>query len=330
MPEIKILNEGDLRHAVQLDADAVNCIENAFELLATRDVAMPPILSIHIPEYNGELDVKTAYVPGIPSFAVKMSPGFFDNPKLGLPSVNGLMVVFSAKTGLVEAVLLDNGYLTDVRTAAAGAVAAKYLSRQNATVAGIIGAGTQARLQLEALLLVRNIERAIIWSRDQEKAEACAADCDQHLGIETVATSSVNELAAASDIIVTTTPSTVPILNAEHLHAGLHVTAMGSDADYKTELAPEFLMGADRYICDRLAQCRKQGELRGAIEAGLITEDTVLPELGEIVAGRAPGRRSETEITICDLTGMGIQDTAIAAQAMKRSNASQTGTIFLS
>src|SRR4029078_8127151 len=135
---------------------------------------MPPILRLDIPEHRGEVDVKTAYVPGIDGFAIKISPGFFDNPKLGLASVNGLMVLLSSHTGLVEALLLDNGYLTDVRTAAAGAVAARHLSRAEASVAAILGAGVQATLQLEALLLVRPITEARIWSRDPAQASARA------------------------------------------------------------------------------------------------------------------------------------------------------------
>ena len=127
MPKIRILTESELRNVIDLDTDVIACIENAFLALATKDVQMPPILRLDIDDYNGEVDVKTAYVPGLDSFAIKISPGFFDNPKLGLPSVNGLMNLFSAKTGLLEAVLLDNGFLTDIRTAAAGGVAAKHL-----------------------------------------------------------------------------------------------------------------------------------------------------------------------------------------------------------
>ena len=121
MPDVVILTERDLRGCVALDLAVVDAIEDGFRALATRPVAMPPILRLDIPEHNGEVDVKTAYVPGLDSFAIKVSPGFFDNPKLGLPSLNGLMILFSARTGLVEALLLDNGYLTDIRTAAAGA-----------------------------------------------------------------------------------------------------------------------------------------------------------------------------------------------------------------
>ena len=131
MPEITILTEKELRSAIHLDREVVTVVEAGFRALATSSVRMPPILRLDIPEHRGEMDVKTAYVPGIPSFALKVSPGFFDNPKLGLPSLNGLMILFSATTGLVEALLLDNGYLTDIRTAAAGAVAAEQLARKD-------------------------------------------------------------------------------------------------------------------------------------------------------------------------------------------------------
>lgn len=324
MPEIKILTEAELRRIIALDGDAVTCVENAFKLLATKDVVMPPILSFHVADYNGEVDVKTAYVPGIKSFAIKMSPGYFDNPKLGLPSVSGLMVLFAARTGMVEAIHLDNGYLTDVRTAAAGAVAAKWLSRADSRVAGIIGSGTQARLQLQALTLVRDIEEAVIWGRDPERARQCADDCRQKLGIE-VRTGSLDDVLAAADIVVTTTPSRTPLVHGSQLRPGQHVTAMGTDADYKTELAPDVIPVAGRYVCDSLAQCRRQGELRPAIAAGTVAPDKAFPELGQIIAGRAPGRSSPDEITICDLTGTGVQDTAIATLAYERALSADAG-----
>ena len=144
MSNISILTEKELKGIIRLDADAVTCIEDAFHALATKPVVMPPILRLDIVEARGEVDVKTAYVPGLDGFAIKISPGFFDNPKLGLASTNGMMVLLSARTGLAQALLLDNGYLTDVRTAAAGAVAAKHLSRQDSSVAAIFGAGMQA------------------------------------------------------------------------------------------------------------------------------------------------------------------------------------------
>ncbi|GAB4358850.1 MAG: ectoine utilization protein EutC [Oricola sp.] len=325
---IKVLTESDLRAAVKLDLDAVDVVEQAFAALASGGVVMPPILSMAIADHNGEVDVKTAYVPGIESFAIKVSPGFFDNPKIGLPSTSGLMVVFSARTGMVEALLLDNGYLTDVRTAAAGAVAARHLARADASSACIIGAGTQARLQLRALTLVRPLERATLWARDRAKAEAAAAQIAGELGIAVTASSDVEAAVGEADIVVTTTPATAPVLEAGWLRPGQHVTAMGSDQHTKNELDPACIARADLYVPDRLSQTRILGELRSAIAAGLVAEDAGFAELGAIVAGEAQGRPSDRAITIADLTGTGVQDTAIAAFARRRAMALGMGTEF--
>ncbi|MEP4767976.1 MAG: ectoine utilization protein EutC [Roseibium sp.] len=328
MTEIKILTEAELRKAVGLDLEAVECIEQAFVALATSDVVMPPILSMAITPFNGEVDVKTAYVPGIDSFAIKISPGFFDNPKIGLPSTSGLMVLFSGRTGMVEALLLDNGYLTNVRTAAAGAVAAKHLSRADSSSACILGAGCQAKLQLNALCLVRPIKRATIWSRDKNKASVAAKQMSSELGIEVTVSSDLEKDVSAADVIVTTTPSVKPILQSEWLRPGHHVTAMGSDQQGKNELDPACFTKADLYVPDRLSQTRLLGELRSAIEAGVVAEDSQFTELGDIAAGNSEGRFSDEAITIADLTGTGVQDTAIATLARKIALKSGAGLDF--
>ncbi|WP_421577282.1 ectoine utilization protein EutC [Shinella sp. M31] len=328
MTKMKILTEGELRRIVPLDLEAIACVEDAFHALATKAVVMPPILRLDMPEQRAEVDVKTAYVPGLDGFAIKISPGFFNNPAIGLPSTNGLMVLFSTKTGLVQAVLLDNGYLTDVRTAAAGAVAARYLSRPDAGVAAIFGAGMQARLQLEALSLVRPIREARIWARDAVKAESVAAELTLKLGFPVRAEADGLAAVDGADIIVTTTPSETPVLKAEWLQPGQHVTAMGSDAEHKNEIEPAVITGAGLYVADSLKQTRRLGELHHAIEAGLVTEGMGFSELGEIVAGRKPGRSGPEQITVADLTGTGIQDTAIATLAAARAAAAGAGTTF--
>jgi ectoine utilization protein EutC len=328
MTKMKILTEAELRRIVPLDLEAISCVEEAFHALATKAVAMPPILRLDMPEQRGEVDVKTAYVPGLDGFAIKISPGFFDNPKIGLPSTNGLMVLFSTKTGLVQAALLDNGYLTDVRTAAAGAVAARHLSRPDASVAAIFGAGMQAKLQLEALSLVRPIREARIWARDAAKAEAAAEELTVRLGFPVRAEVDGRAAVDGADIVVTTTPSGTPILKAEWLQPGQHVTAMGSDAEHKNEIEPAVVTGAGLYVADSLRQTRLLGELHHAIAAGLVTEGTIFPELGEIIAGRKPGRSGPEQITVADLTGTGIQDTAIATLAAARAAATDAGTTF--
>lgn len=328
MGRIKILTETDLRQTVDLDIGAIDCVEQGFKALARGDVVMPPILSLAIAESNGEVDVKTAYVPELESFAIKVSPGFFDNPKIGLPSTSGLMMQFSARTGVLEALLLDNGYLTDVRTAAAGAVAARHLARQDATTACILGAGIQARLQLQALCLVRPISQAFVWARDYARAEAAAVDMTALCGVEVRAVKDAADAAPGADIIVTTTPSGTPILKAEWLRSGQHVTAMGSDQDHKNELHPACFKIADLYVADRVSQTSRLGELRSAIAAGTSPVEENIPELGAIITGAAAGRTSESQITICDLTGTGVQDTMIATYATKRADAQGLSTSF--
>ena len=328
MPRMTILTEAELRRIVPLDRDAVACVEDAFLALATRPVAMPPILRLDIPEYRGEVDVKTAYVPGLDGFAIKISPGFFGNPALGLPSINGLMVLLSSRTGLVEALLLDNGYLTDVRTAAAGAVAARHLSSPDSAVAAIFGAGVQAALQLEALTLVRPIREARLWARQPERAAATAARLSERLGIPVRAVTDGLTAVAGADIVVTTTPADRPILAVDWLEPGQHVTAMGSDAEHKNELDPAILSRADLYVADRLTQTRRLGELHHAIAAGTVAADRDFPELGAVIAGQAAGRPSTDAITVCDLTGTGVQDTAIATLARGRALAAGAGTAF--
>ena len=328
MPDIKILTETELRNTLPLDIKIIDCIESAFSELASGKVIMPPILSMPIKEYNGEIDVKTAYLPGINSFALKASPGFFDNPKIGLPSTSGLMILFSCKTGVLEALLLDNGYLTDIRTAAAGAVAARHLSRIDSSNVCIIGAGTQAKLQLTALNLVRPIQYANIWARNFEKASLVAEELSIKLGFQVQASNNISESVKNADIVVTTTPSTEPILKADWLHPGLHITAMGADQHTKNELDPQCLKLADLYVADSISQTIKQGELRAALDAKIISSDENFPELGKIINKTEEGRSSSKDITIVDLTGTGAQDTAIATYALKKAVELGAGEIF--
>ncbi|RUW53887.1 ornithine cyclodeaminase family protein [Mesorhizobium sp. M1A.F.Ca.ET.072.01.1.1] len=294
MSRMTILTEAELRKIVTLDLDAVACVENAFRALVTMPVAMPPILRLDIHEHRGEVDVKSAYVPGIDGFAVKISSGFFDNPKLGLPSGGGMMVLLSAKTGVVEAQRFQ----------------------------------LQAGLQLEALRLVRPIAEARVWARDAAKAEATAARLRERLGIMVRAEPDAARAAAGADIIVTTTPSTEPLIRAGFVSAGQHITAMGSDAEHKNEIAPAILRLADLYVADSAKQTRRLGELHHAIEAGAMAADAEVTELGQVIAGKKHGRRSAGDITIADLTGTGVQDTAIATLARDRAGAAKTGTIF--
>ncbi|ABE60069.1 cyclodeaminase [Chromohalobacter israelensis] len=305
--------------AVSLDTAALAAIELGFAALGRGEVVQPPILSMAIEEANGEVDVKTAHIRGFERFAIKVSPGFFDNPKQGLPSLNGLMMVFSARTGVVDAVLFDEGYLTAVRTALAGALSARYLARENSRRVAVLGAGEQAELQIEALRLVRDIDTVDVWARRREAAEAYAERLRQR-GLTVNVHDDVHAACRAADIIVTATPSTAPILEAADLPEGVHVTAMGSDSPDKRELADSVMTRADAFVCDTRAQSECNGELKAFVKAGETRAEVPFKvyELGEVIDKRLPLRLSEASITVCDLTGTGVQDTAIANYALQR------------
>jgi ornithine cyclodeaminase len=236
------------------------------------------------------------------------------------------MILFSAKTGLVEAVFLDNGYLTDLRTAAAGAVAAQHLAPETVRTAGVIGTGVQARLQARAAHLVRPFDRLLIWGRDTDKARACADDLAD-LNCDIRVADSPADLVRDSQLVITTTPAREPVIKAEWLHPELHITAMGSDQAGKNEIDPKALVQADLYVADRASQAQSLGELRAALEAGLWAGGAPI-ELGDVIRGRARGRRAGAEVTICDLTGTGAQDTAIATHVMARLAGRDLGTVI--
>lgn len=328
MHEITILTETELRSLVQLDLEAVDVVERAFAALAGGGVIMPPVMSMHMPDLNAEVDVKTAFMPGFDGFAIKASPGFFDNPSRGLPTTSGLMVLLSAETGRVSAVLLDNGYLTDIRTAAAGAVAARHLAPARVDTAGVIGTGLQARMQIEAAHLVRPFGRVLVWGRDAAKAAACAADIAATLGIEALAEADPARLVAESQLVVTATAAGEPVLRADWLHPGLLITAMGSDQPSKSEIDPACFACIDAYVPDSLAQCRIQGELRAAIDAGTAAPDQAFRALGAVVADPSARLARDGAIILCDLTGTGAQDTAIATHAARLARAAGAGTVI--
>ena len=312
-----VLNSSEIKKCVQLNRQLIPIIEEAFKSLALGKTTMPPILRLDIEKYHGESDVKAAYIDGLDSYAIKVASGFFNNPNLGLPSSNGLMILLDSKTGVLKSVLLDKGYLTDVRTAIAGAIAAKHLSNPESSNAGIIGAGIQAKMQLEALLLVRNIKTAYIWSRDSKKTNTFVKNIKDKINIKIIACESPEQTVNLSEILITCTPSKSPIIKSEWLKKGLHITAMGSDAEMKNELDPKIIKECDYYIPDSQAQTSILGELNHAIKAGLVSAEKKYNELGSVIINSNLGRRNINDVTVADLTGTGVQDTAIARHTYK-------------
>ncbi|MGB7294015.1 MAG: cyclodeaminase [Candidatus Aminicenantales bacterium] len=324
--EVKILKEAEIRKCVGMNQEAIDAVALGFTRLAEGRVSLPPVIRVDVESRHGEVDVKTAYIEGLDSFAIKVASGFLDNPALGLPYGAGMMVVMSAKTGFLEAVLLDNGYLTDLRTGIAGAIAAKHLAPSRVETAGVIGSGTQARYQIRGLRMMRSFNRLLVFGIDLTGVDRYVSEMNEELGIEVVKAGSPEEVVRESRFVVAATPSREPYLRAEWLHPGLHITAMGADSEHKQELFAEVIGRADRLVCDSKSQCFRLGELHHALNAGIISQEADITELGELTAGRKTGRKKDEEISVCDLTGVGVQDTTIAVLTLQKALLQGLGT----
>lgn len=312
---MRIIEEPALR-AVITPQVAVDTMRDAFHADGDGRAHVPAVITLDVPRHRGEFHVKTAHIDGVRHIAVKIASGFYDNPSKGLPSGSGLMAVFDATTGMPLALLLDNGFLTDIRTGAAGAVAADVLAPKTMRTAGVLGSGLQARYQIECLKCVREFREVVAWSPTRAHLDAYCAEL-RAAGFDARAASSPRDVCVAADVLITTTPAREPLVLAEWLRPGQHITALGSDSPGKQELEPACLARADLLVVDRVTQCAAFGELRHALDAGICRADRVHGELGELAAGRKPGRTSADQITIADLTGVGFQDTAIASRALE-------------
>lgn len=304
----------------QIDAvlprvDAVNAVARGFVAFSKGNVVVPPVGELLFPEANGELHIKYGAVRGDQNFVVKLATGFFKNPQIGLPPFGGCMIIVSQKTGLIESILLEEGELTNHRTAAAGALTAQVLAPKSVSTIGIVGTGTQARMQADYLRKVIDCENVMIWGRRDDAAKQVAEEIRQ-LGYHVTVTNSLDELCKHSRLIVTTTASDKPLITRDMVRPGTHITAMGSDTADKQELAPDVLKAADVVVADSLAQSEYRGEIYRARKAG-IPIDEKLVELGAVIAGTATGRTHDQQITIADLTGVGVQDIMIAIEVLR-------------
>ena len=315
-------NETELRDSVGIGPAELDAIENAFASTAKEGFAHPPILNLPVGAKGGRLEVKSGFVDGLPSVALKILMGFPDNPSKGMPVWNAMMVMCSAETGACTGIMMDNSYLTDIRTALAGGVAAKYLAPTGTQTVGVIGTGTQARLQVHALRLVRDIDRIVVWGRSPDKLALYAEEMSKSTGLPVIQAGSIEQVCKESQTIITATPSTELLVQNDWVRSGQHITAMGSDLVGMQELDPAILGHADIVVCDSREQCAEIGELQHAIASGDIKDLSTVSELGEVCLGKRPARKTAEELTVCDLTGIGVQDTAISNiaydEALKR------------
>jgi ornithine cyclodeaminase len=306
---MEILSRAEIIKAIDAK-DLTGVIEEGFRAYSNGMSVIPPVGELLFEKPPGEVHIKYGYIAGDRHYVIKIASGFAGNPSLGFPSGNGMMLLFDSRTGMPECLLLDEGYLTDVRTALAGAIAAKYLAPPAVQRIGILGTGVQARMQLQYLKPVTECRRVIVLGRSTQKLEQYRQDMEWE-GYSVATTTDAHDITETCSLIVTATSASLPLMQADWIKPGTHITAMGSDTAGKQELDPMILARANLVVADSKPQCMVRGEISHAVRRGLIGETSVV-ELGEIISGKAAGRTSASQITVADLTGVAVQDIQIA------------------
>jgi len=290
--------------------DLFNAISNGFIEYSKGNAVIPPVGELLFDSPPGEVHIKYGYINSFPYWVVKIASGFSDNPSLGLPSGNGLNLLFSKTNGNLSAILLDEGYLTSLRTAVAGALATRALCSCKESKVGIVGTGTQGRMQLEYLRKIIEVDEIYLWNRNISHASLLADELKVE-GIRATVTPDLEDLCRKCRIIITTTPATEFLIKDSWIHPGTHITAIGSDTAEKNELEPSLLDRADVVVTDSISQSQFRGEVFMATKAGLMKTRQPL-ELGALLNGECQGRINDRQITIADLTGVAVQDLMIS------------------
>ena len=317
----QILTLDDIKQRINVPR-LIGEIETGFVLYSEDRVVVPPVGFLHFDEPPGDVHIKYGYVTDDDVYVLKMASGFYNNPALGLSVSDGLILVFNQKIGQLQYILLDECWLTDMRTAAAGAVAAKHLAPTTVNSIGIVGTGTQARMQLEMLNEVVDCNSCYVWGRNPGNVQSMiedllSQDTIRSWGLNIKAATDIDELTANCNLIVTTTSAKQALILADQVQAGTHITAMGSDDHGKQELQAELLAKADRVVADSISQCVDHGECLYAVKDKHIKADSIL-ELGNVIKNPGIGRSSDEQITIADLTGVAIQDIQIAKMVARQ------------
>lgn len=290
----------------------IDACEHAFVAYSSGSAELPAVIHLDVPESKGEIHVKSGHLHGAAFYAVKVASGFYG---VEPPAIDGLVMVFDARDGSPAAFLLDGGYLTDLRTGAAGGVAARHLAPERVERVAVIGTGAQARYQVEALAEVRpGFTEVRVWGRSPAHADGAVEDLRARLGdgCAVKVLGSAREAVDGADVVITCTAAREVLVDASWLAPGAHVTAVGSDGPGKQELDPQILRSADVLAVDSAAQCSALGELQHALD-----QAARAIELGTICDGGAVGRTREGQLTVCDLTGVGVQDVAAANEVMR-------------
>lgn len=292
------------------DIDLTTLIEEGFVAYSQGNVVVPPVGELVMHDPPGEAHIKYGYITGDDYFVIKVATGFYENVNLGIPTGTGLMLVFSQKTGELLSVLLDESHLTNIRTAAAGAVAARYLAPKHVERIGIYGAGVQGRLQLKYLRPIVDCRKVMVWGISQEELDRYRADVEP-LGYDVQATLDARNIPSSCNLIVCVTPSYEPLVQLEDVRPGTHINAIGSDTPEKQEVDSRVLAQADIVVVDSIPQSELRGEVFKATTAGVLNVDEVL-ELGNVIADKDLQRQSDDQLTLFDSTGVAVQDIQVS------------------
>ena len=320
--EILWLSEEDVKSSLTM-AEAISAVEEAFREHGLGSAQMPPKSYLHYTKYQGDLRTMPAYLEGMDATGVKVVNVHPENPARGIPAVMALVVLHSPKTGAPIAVM-GGTHLTEMRTGAAGAVAARYLAREGSRRVGLLGAGAQARTQLLGLAETFEIETVLVADISIERSRSLAGWAERFLAAEYVISSYIRDVCDA-DILVTTTPSRRPLVREEWISRGTHINAIGADAAGKEELDPAILKRS-KVVVDDIVQASHSGEVNVPLAEALLAPGEIYATIGEVVAGKVPGRVREEEVTVFDSTGLAIQDVATAMGVYSRALARGLGT----
>ncbi|MBW2614554.1 MAG: ornithine cyclodeaminase family protein [Deltaproteobacteria bacterium] len=285
-------------------------IEKGFMAYSAGKAVIPPVGEMLFEDPPGDIHIKYGYLVDDDYYVIKIASGFFESPATSRYTSDGLILLFKKGTGELVCALLDECHLTNVRTAAAGAVSAKYLAPKNIGCIGVLGAGTQGRMQVEYLAPVIDCKEVMVWGMNQNELDDYKKDMEP-LGYRIQTTLNTEDITDRCNLIVTATPSKSPLLSADQIRKGTHITAMGSDTPEKNELDPRILQKADIVVADSISQCLSRGEIHQALRVGLLEKERIV-ELGNVIARPELRRISEEQITIADLTGVAVQDIQIA------------------
>jgi ornithine cyclodeaminase len=322
-----VLSLDEIKELVDIP-QLIEDIEAGFVLYSQGQVQVPPVGFLHFDDPPGDVHIKYGFVTGGEFYVMKMASAFPNNVALRLPVGNGVILVFSQKTGALELVLLDEGWLTDIRTAAAGAVAARHLAPSTVNHIGIVGTGVQAALQLELLRHVVDCRSCIIWGRNSTNVRALVERLEvrpdfRAWDLEFQEAPDIDSLTSQCELIVTTTSARAPLIRADQVRQGTHITAVGSDDHGKQELEGALLGKADVVVADSIAQCVDYGECFHAVQHRLVDEGAIR-ELGAVIENPTSGRADDHQITVADLTGVAIQDIQIATMVNRAFLGKQT------